>query len=75
MTEEEQKAAWDEVLKTGCWLNKETNRIIDELQKAQGEEYRIDDPRNRTAFKEVHAEFARRMKAIGKKYGLVEEEK
>lgn len=74
MTEEEHKAAWNEVLETGRWLNEETNRIIDKLQKAQGGEYRIDDPRNRTAFKTAHEEFARRMKAIGKKYGLIKEE-
>ncbi len=74
MTEKERTAAWDEVLETGRWLNDETNRIIDELQRKQGKEYRIDDPRNRPAFKEVHEEFARRMKAISKKYGLIKEE-
>ena len=74
MTEEEQKTAWNEVLETGRWLNENTNRIIDEQERAQGEEYRIDDPRNRAAFREVHAEFARRMKAIGRKYGLLPKE-
>ena len=67
-------AAETEIKATLQWLNNETNQIIDELQKNQGKEYRIDDPRNRAAFKEVHAEFARRMKAIGEKYGLTKEE-
>lgn len=67
---EECAAAWDEIMKVGLWLNEETKRIIDELQREQGEEYRIDDPRNRAAFKKVRAEFARRMKAIGEKYDL-----
>lgn len=63
-----------EVKATLQWLNDETNRIIDELQKNWGKEYRIDDLRNRVTFKEVHVEFARRMKAIGEKYGLTKEE-
>ena len=67
-------AAEAEIKATLQWLSNETDRIIDELQKNQGKEYRIDDPRNRTAFKEVHVEFARRMKAIGEKYGLIKEE-
>ena len=67
-------AAQAEIKKTLQWLNDETDRIIDEQQKKWGEEYRIDDPRNRAAFKEVHAEFARRMQAIGEKYGLAKEE-
>ena len=60
-------AAQAEIKKTLQWLNDETDRIIDEQQKKWGEEYRKDDPRNRAAFKEVHAEFARRMQAIGEK--------
>ena len=67
-------AAWDEVLETGRWLNAETNRIINELKRKQGKEYKMDDVRNRPAFKEVHEEFARRMNEIGKKYGLVKEQ-
>lgn len=53
-------AAQAEIKKTLQWLNDETDRIIAEQQKKWGEEYRIDDERNRAAFKEVHAEFARR---------------
>ena len=67
-------AAEAEIKATLQWLNNETNQIIDELQKKWGKEYKIDDPRNRAAFKKVHTEFARRMKAIGEKYGLIKEE-
>ena len=65
-----EEAAFNEIKEAGLWLIKETERIIDEQKRAQGSEYRIDDPRNRAAFKEVHAEFARRMKEIREKYGL-----
>lgn len=67
-------AAEAEIKATLQWLDIETNRIIDELQKNLGEEYRIDDPRNRAVFKDVHVKFARRMKAIGEKYGLIKKE-
>ena len=69
------KAAAEAEIKTTIqWLNDEASRIIDDLKAEQGKEYRIDDPRNHVAFKELHAEFARRMTAIGKKYGLFKEE-
>ena len=71
MTDQE-RAIWAETMEALRWLYEEKNKIIDEQERAQGSEYRIDDPRNRAAFKEVHAELARRMKEIGKKYGLDE---
>ena len=62
-----------EIQETLRWLSEETERINAELDKNQGTERKIDD--NREAFTEMHKEFARRMKAIGEKYGLLQNKK
>ena len=53
------------------WLCEETERISLQLE-AKGLKKGLDG--NHAAFVPVNAEFARRMKAIGEKYGLTKEE-
>ena len=64
-------AAEAEIKATLQWFSNESDRLCEEFQAKLGSEYKIDDPRNRIAFKELHGEFARRMAAIGKKYNLL----
>ena len=64
-------AAEVEIKATLQWFSDESRRICREQEASLGSEYRIDDPRNRPPFKALHKEFARRMTAIGEKYGLL----
>ena len=72
MTLDERVAAAEREMKDAFLQHRaECDRICREQEKALGSEYRIDDPRNRPPFKALHKEFARRMTAIGEKYGLL----
>ncbi len=66
MTEEDKKKAESEIIEVVKWLNIESKRISVELDNKFGLERKIDG--NREAYKELHKEFARRMKIIGEKY-------
>ena len=67
---EHERAAEAEVKATIQWLSDESDKLCEKLGEKLGSEYRIDDPRNRPAFKKLRKDFARRMTAIGEKYGL-----
>ena len=60
-----------EIKATLDWLSEETERIGARLE-AEGKVAGLDG--NQVAYAKMHAEFARRMTAIGKKYGLFKEE-
>lgn len=69
--EERRAAANVELKELAQWLIAERDRIyaeLDKKDKCKG----LDA--NREAFAPMHAEFARRMKAIGKKYGLTKDD-
>lgn len=68
MTLEEREAANAEIREIGRWLAKESNRIFNELVVKYGDDFKIDG--NQEAYKEVHKEFSRRMKAVKEKYNL-----
>ena len=65
-------AAEAEIKATLQWLNDESTKICQQLDKEQGANRKFDG--GNAPYRELHKEFARRMKALGKKYGLLEEE-
>ena len=69
--EERRTAANVELKELGLWLVAESDRICAKLSE-RGLVKGLDG--NHEAFKEMHKEFAQRMNAIGKKYGLLTEE-
>ena len=73
MTLEERKAAANaEIQGVIEWFIKETDRISVELDKKQGTARKFDG--GNKPYAETHKEFARRMNAVGKKYGLLSED-
>ena len=68
---ERKRLADAEIKTTLTWLCEETERVA-LLLEANGSELGLDS--HRGAYTQIHAEFARRMKAIGEKYGLTKEE-
>ncbi|MBE8952963.1 MAG: hypothetical protein SR1Q7_07455 [Quinella sp. 1Q7] len=73
MTTEERKAVVNAEIKSVIdWFVSETNRIYAELNERQGAKRKFDG--GNKPYAEVHKEFAQRMNAIGKKYGLLTEE-
>lgn len=66
------KEAESEIKATLTWLSEETERIGARLE-AGGKTAGLDS--NPGAYTYLHKEFARRMKAIGEKYGLIQENK
>lgn len=73
MTLEERKAAANaEIRGVINWFSSEMDRIYTELNKSQGLSRKFDG--GHAPYRELHKEFARRMNAIGKKYGLLPEE-
>ena len=71
--EEHIKLANAEMWETTRWFNDEINRICTDLDEKQGNERKFDG--GNEPYVEVHKEFARRMKAIGEKYGLLQNKK
>ena len=65
-------AAEIEITATLQWFNVESAKIYQKLNEEQGAERKFDG--GNAPYRELHAEFARRMKAIGEKYGLTKEE-
>ena len=61
-----------EIKETLVWLCEETERTALQLE-ADGSKVGLDS--NQGAYTQIHEEFARRMKAIGEKYGLLQKEK
>ena len=54
------------------WFNAESAKIYQKLNEEQGAERKLDG--GNAPYRELHKEFARRMKVIGEKYGLIKEE-
>ena len=65
------KEAEIEIKAVLTWLSEETDRIGVRFE-SEGKVAGLDS--NPKAYTHLHAEFARRMKAIGKKYGLTKED-
>ena len=65
-------AAEAEIKATLQWFNNESTKICQKLDEEQGATRKFDG--GNAPYRELHKEFARRMKAIGKKYGLIEED-
>ena len=65
-------AAESEIKETLQWFNSESTKIYERLNQEQGENRKFDG--GNEPYRELHKEFARRMKAIGEKYGLFKEE-
>ena len=65
-------AAENEIKETLQWFNSESTKIYERLNREQGENRKFDG--GNEPYRELHKEFARRMKAIGEKYGLFKEE-
>ena len=63
-------AAEAEIKATLQWFSNESTKICQKLDEEQGENRKFDG--GNEPYRELHAEFARRMKEIGKKYGLSE---
>lgn len=61
-----------EIKATLQWFNVESAKIYQKLNEEQGAERKFDG--GNAPYRELHEEFARRMKAIGEKYGLTKEE-
>lgn len=60
-----------EITATLQWFNAEIDKICRKMDEEQGSERKFDG--GNAPYREVHVEFARRMKAIGEKYGLIKE--
>ena len=69
--EERRTAANVELKEIGLWLVAESDRICAKLSE-RGLVKGLDG--NHEAFKEMHKEFARRMRLVGEKYGLLPKE-
>lgn len=67
------KVAEIEIEKTLQWLNDESTKIYNKLNEEQGSERKFDG--GNEPYAKLHEEFARRMKFIGEKYGLLPNEK
>lgn len=65
-------AAEIEIKTTLQWFNAESAKIYQKLNEEQGAERKLDG--GNAPYRELHKEFARRMKVIGEKYGLIKEE-
>ena len=65
------KEAEIEIKAVLTWLSEETDRIGARFE-SEGKVAGLDS--NPNAYTHLHAEFARRMKAIGKKYGLTKDD-
>lgn len=65
-------AAEVEIKATLLWFNDESAKICRKLDEEQGKKRKFDG--GNEPYRELHAQFARRMKAIGEKYGLTKEE-
>ena len=73
MTSEERKAAANaEIQGVIEWFIKETDRICTELDRKQGATRKFDG--GNKPYTETHKEFARRMRLVGEKYGLLPKE-
>ena len=64
-------AAESEIKETLQWFNSESTKIYERLNQEQGENRKFDG--GNEPYRELHKEFARRMTAIGKKYGFLKE--
>ena len=61
-----------EIMEVVHWFNVESTKIYQKLNEEQGSKRKFDG--GNAPYRELHEEFARRMKAIGEKYGLTKED-
>lgn len=72
MTDEDRAAANAQMSALVRWLNDECAKMCSKLDSEQGDQRKFDG--GNAPYRELHEEFARRMKEIGQEHGLIKED-